>query len=192
MRTATVPLPTATPNPSPPAPTPPRACNAACPRRAAHRLRWKRSTWRWMAGRGSCRAAPSMNCAAPRWRACSRSARPCTPGQCRRWSWLRCRSALCRPIGPSVPGSRAGIRCRNRHSPVSKRSSCPSRRQTASPVRGAARPSSNCPASCSARWKRTPPAALRRRRRPGSRATRRATSPTCGCAAACRSPAVSA
>ncbi len=76
--------------------------------------------------------------------------------------------------------------------PVSKRSSCPSRRQTASPVRGAARPSSNCPASCSARWKRTPPAASRRRRRPGLRATRRATSPTCGCAAACRSPAVSA
>lgn len=47
-----------------------------------------------------------------------KSGRCCAPGRCRMWSWSRCPSAPCRPTGPSVPGSSAGIRCRNRLFPA--------------------------------------------------------------------------
>ena len=67
--------------PQPARTDPTGVCSAACPRRAAPPSQWRRSTWKWTAGRGLCRAAPSTSCAAPRWKASSRSARSCTRGR---------------------------------------------------------------------------------------------------------------
>ena len=63
-------------------------------------------------------------------------------------------------------------RCRSRHSAGWNTSSCPSHRPTASPASGGRRLFSSCPASCSAHWKRTPPAASRPPRTRALRAMR--------------------
>ena len=97
----------------------------------------------------------------------------CAPGRRRMWSWRRCPSAPCRPTGPSVPGSSAGIRCRNRLFPASEASHPAHRAGRPCPPRVAGQDASwSCPGSCSARWKRTPPAASRPPRMQALRAMR--------------------
>ena len=114
-----------------------------------------------------------------------KNGRRCAPGRPPRSTSPPCRSALCRPAAPCVPGSSAGNRCRSGHLTGWNISFCPLRRPTVCPGSGGQRPFWSCPGSCSVRWSRTLPAALLPRRTRALPDTRSVTSPICGCAAAC-------
>ena len=100
--------------PQPARTDPPRACAGAWPRPAAPPLRRRTSGWKWTGAPGSCPAVPSTSCVGKRWTPCSKSGKCCAPGPLPRSMCLPCRSAPCRRTAPCVPGSSAGIRCRNR------------------------------------------------------------------------------